>query len=197
MRKSVPVLGLITVAALSVTLAQCSGSGGNASSTPPTSRPTSTPTLGPSPTPTPTARPTPTPTPRPTPTPTPRPTPSPTPSPSPTPTPSPTPSPTPTPAPITFSGPHVSGSTLVYQCGSNSGGPTSTSTDFLVAQSGYTGSFSPVSSNPAFTITPTTGTASTTFTVSTSSLTNTSSYTITATGGSGKTGVLNATYNCS
>jgi hypothetical protein len=91
----------------------------------------------------------------------------------------------------------VSGNSLVYQCGSSSGGPTSTSTDFLVAQSGYTGSFSPVSSDPAFTITPATGTAATTFTVSTSGLTNNSNYTITATGGFGKTGVLNATYNCS
>ena len=159
MRRSLPVIGLITVAALSVTLAQCSGSGGNASSAPPTSGPTSSPT--------------------------------------PTPSPTPSPTPTPTPAPVTFSGPRVSGNTLVYQCGSNSGGPTSTSTDFLVAQSGYTGSFSPVSNNSAFTISPTTGTASTTFTVSTSGLTNTSTYTITATGGGGKTGVLNATYNCS
>jgi hypothetical protein len=33
--------------------------------------------------------------------------------------------------------------------------------------------------------------------VSTSGLTNTSTYTITATGGGGKTGVLNTTYNCS
>ena len=64
-------LGIVTM--LSIVLAQCSGSGGNASSTPATAKPTVSPTHVPTPAPTPTPSPTPTPTPTPSPTPTPPP----------------------------------------------------------------------------------------------------------------------------
>jgi len=90
-KRTLSLSTLCVIAALSVMLAQCSGSGGNASSTPPTSRPRRAhgranghahrqahADAHPRPTPTPTPRPTPTPVPTPTPTPTAVPTPTPT-----------------------------------------------------------------------------------------------------------------------
>ena len=100
------ILSIVLAALLMLSLAACSGIGGQIRSivggrgtaptpAPPTPLPTLAPTLTPAPTPMPT------PTPTPAPTPTPRPTPAPTPVPTPVPTPAPTPVPTPmAPAPI-------------------------------------------------------------------------------------------------
>ena len=162
MKRTLSLSTLCVIAALSVMLAQCSGSGGNASSTPPTSRPTTSPTAAP--TGTPTARPTPTPTPRPTPTPTPRPTPTPVPTPTPTPTAVPTPTPTPTTGPtITFNPNPVIISGIGTGC--------STSASFTASEPGYTGNFTGKVANTAI-ATLAQSTTSGTFTVNSATTNN-------------------------